>query len=121
MTALIAFVVARPLAGEWPAAAVATLVAASLALAGTVATVGLTAWRWRRETARAAREDRWTRATWAAEMGASGDPLKTTIGVDVAAAMYDMRITGPSEDQAAIVILQTLMNERTQHGPVRGE
>ena len=80
----------------WPPAAVATVVAAALAVALT-AVAGLVGglWavlRWRRDVAREERDRAWSRFVWTVEQACDGDVGRAEIGSASADVMYDMQI-----------------------------
>jgi hypothetical protein len=106
-------------AAAWPPAAVATVVAASLALVGTAAGTVWAVLRWRRDGERDRRSDRWERTLWVVEMSCSADERRVRIGHAAAKAMYEMQEGGRGRDPLAILILESIPDG----GPdgVRGE
>lgn len=93
----------------WPPMAVATVVAAALAVALT-AVAGLVGglWavlRWRRDVARDERDRAWTRFVWTVDQACDRDVGRAEIGFASADAMYDMQILRESDAVLGTMVL----------------
>jgi hypothetical protein len=100
---------------QWPAAAVATVVAAlvtaSFATAAAVASGVWAVRRWRADDRHRRRDQYWDRLAWSLDLAASTDPVRAEIGLSLLEGVYDMPwIT--TEDQALnTIVMQVLAAE----------
>ncbi|MBT2503392.1 hypothetical protein [Curtobacterium sp. ISL-83] len=101
--------------GGWPPAAVATVVAALLTAALTLAAAGAgTLWaivRWRRDVSREQRDRAWSRFVWAVDHVADGDVGRAEIGRVAARAMYNMQILRDDDEEIGTLVLELITGE----------
>ncbi|MGN8051307.1 hypothetical protein ACTJKO_16630 [Curtobacterium sp. 22159] len=100
----------------WPPAAVATVVAAVLTVAFTLAAAAVGGlWavlRWRRDVAREERDRYWSRVTVVFELVSGEDVGRNELGYALARAMYDMQKVPPGEEPSARVLRELLVGVR---------
>lgn len=99
----------------WPPAAVATVVAAALAV-GLTAVAGLVggSWavlRWRRDVAREERDRAWSRFVWTVDQACDGDVGRNEIGFAGAKAMYRMQILRDHDAVFGRIVLELIIGE----------
>ena len=96
----------------WPPAAVATVVAASVAVASTVlaAAVGgiWAVLRWRRDVAREERDRAWSRFVWTVDQACDGDVGRGEIGFASANTMYEMQALRDEDAVYGRVVLRII-------------
>lgn len=102
----------------WPPAAVATVVAAALAVALT-AVAGLVGGLWavlrsRRDVAREERDRAWSRFVWTVDQACDGDVGRGEVGLASADAMYDMQILRESDAVLGTVVLELITGRRSR-------
>ncbi|WP_144715054.1 hypothetical protein [Curtobacterium pusillum] len=96
----------------WPPAAVATVVAAALAVALTaVAGVVGGLWavlRWRRDVGREERDRAWSRFVWTVDQACDGDVGRSEVGLASAKAMYNMQILRDHDAAFGKIVLELI-------------
>lgn len=102
----------------WPPAAVATVVAAALAVALT-AVAGLVGGLWavlrsRRDVAREERDRAWSRFVWTVDQACDGDVGRGEVGLASADAMYDMQILRERDAVLGTMVLELITGRRSR-------
>jgi hypothetical protein len=109
----------------WPPAAVATVVAAALAV-GLTAVAGLVGglWavlRWRRDVAREERDRAWSRFVWTVDQACDGDVGRSEVGLASAKTMYNMQILRDHDATFGRIVLELITGGEDDGGAGSGQ